>query len=81
MFPLPCHLEDQHGEFLKSWMAYLDFKEFPNLIEYYTTSLNGTLLKESTLESKDVHYLRTSKILCTLSNHISQTTLPIKSYT
>ena len=27
-------------------MAYLDFKEFPNLIEYYTTISNGTLLKE-----------------------------------
>ena len=37
LFPLPGHLEDQHGEFLKSWMAYLEFKEF-------LTKLNTTLL-------------------------------------
>ena len=46
MFPLPCHLEDQCSEFLKSWMAYLDFEEFPDLIKYYTTNGNSTLLKE-----------------------------------
>ena len=48
MFSLLGHLEDQcgHGEFLKSWMAYLEFKEFPDLIEYYTTIGNGTLLKD-----------------------------------
>ena len=40
------HLEDQCSEFLKSWMAYLDFKEFPDLIKYYTTIGNGTILKE-----------------------------------
>ena len=33
MFPLPGHLEDQCSEFLESWMAYLDFEEFPDLIE------------------------------------------------
>ena len=44
MFPLPGHLEDQCGEFLKSWMAYLEFEEFPNLIEY-------------TLPLEIVHYL------------------------
>ena len=49
MFPLLGHQEDQCSEFLKSWMAYLDFEEFANLIEYYTTIGNGTLLKESTL--------------------------------
>ena len=27
-------------------MAYLDFMEFPDLIEYYTTMGNGTLAKE-----------------------------------
>ena len=46
MFPLPGHLEDQQGEFLESWMAYLDFEEFPNLIKYYTTIGNSTLLKQ-----------------------------------
>ena len=46
LFPLPVHLDDQCGEFLKSWMAYLEFDEFPDLIEYYTTIGNSTLLKE-----------------------------------
>ena len=46
LFPLPGYLDDQCGEFLKSWMAYLDFVEFPNLIKYYTTTGNGTILKE-----------------------------------
>ena len=46
MFPLLSHLEDQCSEFLKSWMAYLDFKEIPNLIEYNTTIGQGTLLEE-----------------------------------
>ena len=27
-------------------MAYLDFGEFPDLIEYYTTTLDATLHKE-----------------------------------
>ena len=44
MFPLPGHLEDQCGEFLESWMAYLEFEEFPDLIEYYTTIGNGALI-------------------------------------
>ena len=39
-------LSRQHGEFLELWMAYLDFEEFPNLIKYYTTIINGTILKE-----------------------------------
>ena len=45
LFPIPLHLGDQCGEFLESWMAYQEFDEFPNLIEYYTTIGNGTLLK------------------------------------
>ena len=63
MFPRPGHLEDQHGEFLESWVAYLEFIEFPDLIEYYTTIGNGTILKqkyttikESTL-LKDIEHL------------------------
>ena len=46
LFPLLGYLDHQYGEFLKSWMAYLDFEEFPDLIEYYNTIGNGTLLKE-----------------------------------
>ena len=46
LFPLPFHLDNQHGEFLKSWMAYLKFNKYPDLIKYYTTIGNGTLLKE-----------------------------------
>ena len=74
------HLDDQHGEVFESWMVYLEFEEFPNLIEYYTTIGIGTLLKERTIQSKTVHYLRTLNILCTFPNCISQTTLPTKSY-
>ena len=64
LFPLPLHLDDQHGEFLESWMAYQEFDEFPNSIEYYTTIGNGTLLKqeystikESTLLKDIEHFL------------------------
>ena len=46
LFPLLVHLDDQCGEFLESWMAYLEFNEFPDLIKYYTTIGTGTLLKE-----------------------------------
>ena len=46
LFQLPGYLDDQHGEFLESWMAYLDFREFPDVIKYYTTIGNGTQLKE-----------------------------------
>ena len=45
LFPLPVHLDDQCSEFLKSWMAYLEFDEFPDLIEYYNTIGYGTLLR------------------------------------
>ena len=46
LFPLLVHLDDQCGEFLESWIAYQELNEFPDLIEYYTTIGNGTLLKE-----------------------------------
>ena len=46
LFPLLGYLDNQLSEFLKLWMAYLDLVEFPNLIEYYTTIGNGTILKE-----------------------------------
>ena len=52
------HLEDQCGEFLKSWMAYLEFKEFPDLIEYYTTIGNGTLLKDQYTTIKECTLLK-----------------------
>ena len=64
MFPLPGHLEDQHSEFLESWMAYLEFDEFPDLIKYYTSIGNGTLLnqkyttiKEGTLLKDIEHFM------------------------
>ena len=64
LFPLPVHLGNQRGEFLVSWMAYQEFDEFPDLIEYYTTIGNGTLLKEeyttikeSTLPKDIEHFL------------------------
>ena len=46
LLSVPVHLDDQHGEFLESWMAYQEFDEVPNLIEYYTTIGYGTLFKE-----------------------------------
>ena len=39
-------LDDQCSEFLQLWMAYHCFREFPNLIKYYTSIGNGTQLKE-----------------------------------
>ena len=78
LFPLQGYLDNQHGEFLESWMAYLEFDKFPNLIKHYTTIGNGALLKEEYTTIKILHYLWTSKILCTTPNHIS--TLPTKSY-
>ena len=71
LFPLLGYLNDQHSEFLESWMAYLEFEEFSDLIEYYTTIGNGSLLKEEYNTMETVHYLATSKILCTLPNCIS----------
>ena len=46
LFQLLVHLDDQHSEFLESWMAYLELDEFPDLIKSYTTIGNSTLLKE-----------------------------------
>ena len=58
LFPLPVHLDDQRGEFLESWMAYQEFDEFPDLIEYYTTIGNGTLLKEEYTTIKESTLLK-----------------------
>ena len=59
--PLPGHLEDQCSEFLESWMAYLDFEEFPDLIEKYTTIGNSTLLKEDYNTIKECTLLKDIK--------------------
>ena len=61
-FPLPVHLDDQHGEFLESWMAYLESYEFPNLIEYYTTIDNCTLLEEEYNTIKEYTLLKDIKL-------------------
>ena len=58
MFPLPGHLEDQCVEFLKSWMAYLELDEFPDLIKYYTIIGNGTLYKEKYTTIKECTLLK-----------------------
>ena len=58
LFPIPVHLDDQRGEFLESWMAYQEFDEFPDLIEYYTTIGNGTLLKEEYTTIKECTLLK-----------------------
>ena len=58
LFPLPVHLDDKCSEFLKSWMAYLEFDEFPDLIEYYTTIAIGTLLKEEYTTIKECTLLK-----------------------
>ena len=79
LFPLLVHLDDQRGEFLESWMAYQEFDKFPDLIEYYTTIGMVHYLRKSTLQSKNVHYLRTSNTSCTLPDGISLTTHPTKS--
>ena len=55
LFTLPGNLDDQCGEFHESWMAYLDFMKFPDLIEYYTTIGNGTLLKEEYTTMETIH--------------------------
>ena len=58
LFPLLVHLDDQCGEFLESWMAYLEFDKFPDLIEYYTTIGNCTLLKEEYTAIKECTLLK-----------------------
>ena len=61
LFPLPVHLDDQHGEFLESWMAYQEFDEFPDLIKYYTTIGNDTILKEECTTIKECSLLKDIK--------------------
>ena len=58
LFPLPVHLDDQRGEFLESWLAYQEFDKFPDLIEYYITIGNGTLLKEENTTIKESTLLK-----------------------
>ena len=70
LFPLPVHLDDQCSEFLESWMAYLEFNKFPDLIKYYTTIGNGTLLKEK----------HTTIKVCTLLKDIKQFMYLTQSY-
>ena len=42
-------------------MAYLEFNKFRNLIEYYTTIGNGTLLKEEYTTIKECTLLKDIK--------------------
>ena len=58
LLPLLVHLDDQYSEFLKCWMAYLEFDEFPDLIKYYTTIGNGALLKEEYTTIKECTLLK-----------------------
>ena len=58
LFPLPVHLNDQCSEFLEPCMAYQEFNEFPDLIKYYTTIGNGTLLKEEYTTIKECTLLK-----------------------
>ena len=57
-FPLLVHLDDQCSEFLESSMAYQEFDNFPDLIEYYTSIGNGTLLKEEYTTIKECTLLK-----------------------
>ena len=61
-------------------MAYLEFDKFPDLIEYYTTVRNGTLLKEGYITIKECTLLKDIEHFMYLPNCMSQTTLPTKSY-
>ena len=58
LFQLPGYLDDQCGEFLESWMAYLELKEFPDLIKFYTTIGYGILLKEEFTTIKECTQLK-----------------------
>ena len=58
LFPLLVHLDDQHGDFLESWITYLEFDEFPDLIKYYPTIGNGTLLKQKYTTIKECTLLQ-----------------------
>ena len=63
LFPLPGYLDNQCGEYLELGMAYHGFREFPNLIEYYTAIRTGALLNKeyATIENctllKDINNL------------------------
>ena len=68
LFPFLVHLVDnQRGEFLESWMAYQEFDEFPDLIKYYTTIGNCTLLKEEYTKIKESTLLKDIKHLLYLT--------------
>ena len=86
LFPLPGYLDNQCAEFIKSWMAHLEFEEFPNLIKYYTTIGNGTLLKEeyTTMENdtlfkdiKNFMYLSQSNFMENTPNQILHMLSPL----
>ena len=61
-------VDDHHGKFLEIWMDYHGFRELPDLIEYYTTVGNGTLLKEEYTTLEIIHYLIILSMQCTLPN-------------
>ena len=75
IFQLLVHLDDQCSEFLKSWMAYREFDKFPNLIEYYTTIGNGTILKEEYTTIKECTLLKDIEhfLYLTLSYFLDET--------
>ena len=79
LFPFLGYLDDQDSDFLKSWMAYLDFGEFPDLIKYYTTIVIVMLLNQeyTTMENhallkdiKDVMYLTQPYFMEDIPNQI-----------
>ena len=61
LFPLLVHLDDKCDEFLESLMAYQEFDEFPDIIEYYTTIGNCTLLKYEYTTIKECTLLKDIK--------------------
>ena len=75
LFPLLGYLDDQHSEFLESWIAYLESKEFPNLIEYYKTIGTGALLREENTTIKECTLLKDIKNFMYLTQlHFSEDT-------
>ena len=81
LFPLTGYLDDQCGEFLESWMAYVEFEEFPDLIKYCTTIGNGTLHKEEYTTMENHTLLKDIENFMYLTQHISWRILPTKFYT
>ena len=67
LFLLPGYLDDQFGKLVESWMAYLDFASFPNLIKYYTTIGNCAQLKEEYATIQNHALLNDIKILIFLT--------------